>query len=161
MYQPCSSTAATTRREWATAGDDTAHARNSGGLTIDSAAVSLHQIQLSDIVDKMVEVVRTDDFDEWLTKLKDRAGRLRILKRIDRLANGNPGDVKPVGNGVYELRLDVGPGYRVYYAQDGDVLILLLCGGDKSTQQNDIGKAHRLADEWRRDMREASDGQDE
>ena len=97
MYQPCSSTAATTRREWATAGDDTAHARNSGGLAIDSAAVSLHQIQLSDIVDTMVEVVRTDDFDEWLTKLKDRAGRLRILKRIDRLANGNPGDVKPVG----------------------------------------------------------------
>jgi len=56
----------------------------------------------------MVEVVRTDDFDDWITKLKDRAGRLRILKRIDRLANGNPGDVKPVGNGVSELRLDVG-----------------------------------------------------
>ncbi len=102
----------------------------------------------------MVEVVRTDDFDEWLTKLKDRAGRLRILQRIDRLANGNPGDVKPVGNGVLELRLDVGPGYRVYYIQDGDVLILLLCGGDKSTQQKDIAKAHRLADEWRADMKE-------
>ena len=109
----------------------------------------------------MVEVVRTDDFDEWLTKLKDRAGRLRILKRIDRLANGNPGDVKPVGNGVSELRLDVGPGYRVYYAQHGDVLILLLCGGDKSSQQKDIGKAHRLADEWRSDMKEASDEQDD
>lgn len=108
----------------------------------------------------MVEVVRTDDFDEWLTKLKDRAGRLRILKRIDRLANGNPGDVKPVGNGVSELRLDVGPGYRVYYAQGSGVLILLLCGGDKSSQQKDIDK-HRLADEWRRDMKEASDGQDE
>lgn len=161
MYQPCSSTAATSQREWATAGDGTAHARNSGGLAIDSAATSLHQIQLSDIVDTMVEVVRTDDFDEWLTKLKDRAGRLRILKRIDRLANGNPGDVKPVGNGVSELRLDVGPGYRVYYAQHGDVLILLLCGGDKSTQQKDIDKAHRLADEWRRDTKEASDEQDE
>ena len=57
----------------------------------------------------MIEVVRTDDFDEWITKLKDKAGRLRILKRIDRLANGNPGDVQPVGNGVSELRLDVGP----------------------------------------------------
>jgi putative addiction module killer protein len=105
----------------------------------------------------MVEVIRTDDFDEWLTKLKDRAGRLRILKRIDRLANGNPGDVKSVGNGVLELRLDVGPGYRVYYAHDGDALVLLLSGGDKSTQQNDIDKAHRLADQWRADMKEARD----
>ena len=109
----------------------------------------------------MIEVVRTDDFDKWLTKLKDRAGRLRILKRIDRLANGNPGDVKPVGKGVSELRLDVGPGYRVYYLQDGDVLILLLCGGDKSTQQNDIDRAHRLADEWRSDMKEAGDDRNE
>ena len=105
----------------------------------------------------MIEVVRTDDFDKWLTELKDRAGRLRILKRIDRLVNGNPGDVKPVGSGVSELRLDVGPGYRVYYVQDGDVLILLLCGGDKSNQQKDIDKAHRLANEWRSDMKEASD----
>ena len=102
----------------------------------------------------MVEVVRTDEFDEWIRRLKDRAGRLRILKRIDRLANGNPGDVKPVGNGVSELRIDVGPGYRVYYLQDGDVLILLLCGGDKSTQQKDIDKAQRLADEWRADMKQ-------
>ncbi len=109
----------------------------------------------------MVQVVRTDDFHEWLTQLKDRAGRLRILKRIDRLANGNPGDVKPVGNGVSELRLDVGPGYRVYYIQDGEVLILLLCGGDKSTQQKDIDKAHRLANGWRADMREASNERQE
>ena len=110
----------------------------------------------------MVEVVRTDEFDEWITKLKDKAGRLRILKRLDRLANGNPGDVKPVGDGVSELRLDVGPGYRVYYIQDGDVLVLLLCGGDKSTQQRDIDKAHRLADEWRADMKEErSDEYDE
>jgi putative addiction module killer protein len=111
----------------------------------------------------MVEVVRTDEFDEWIRKLKDRAGRLRILKRIDRLAaTGNPGDVKPVGNGVFELRLDVGPGYRVYYLQDGDVLILLLCGGDKSTQQKDIDKSHQLADEWRADMqKERGDEQHE
>jgi putative addiction module killer protein len=100
----------------------------------------------------MVEVVRTEDFDQWLTKLKDKAGRLRILKRIDRLVNGNPGDVKLVGSGVSELRLDVGPGYRVYYLRDGDVLILLLCGGEKSTQQNDIDKAHRLAEQWRNDI---------
>ena len=109
----------------------------------------------------MVEVIRTDDFDGWLTKLKDRAGRLRILKRVDRLATGNPGDVKLVGNGVLELRLDVGPGYRVYYAHDGDVLVLLLCSGDKSTQQNDIDKAHRLAVQWRADIKEASDERQE
>ncbi len=72
---------------------------------------------------------------------------MRILKRIDRRANGNPGDVKPVGQGVSELRLTYGPGYRVYYLQEADRLILLLCGGDKSTQQKDIEKARRLADE--------------
>jgi putative addiction module killer protein len=105
----------------------------------------------------MVEVIKTADFDEWLTKLRDRAGRLRILQRIDRLANGNPGDAKSVGDGVLELRLDVGPGYRVYYARHGDVLILLLCGGDKSTQQSDIDKAHRLAEQWRTDIKGASD----
>jgi len=87
---------------------------------------------------------------------------LRILKRIDRLANGNPGDVKPVGQGVSELRLTYGPGYRVYYLQEADRLILLLCGGDKPTQQKDIEKAHRLADEWRadKDQEEASDDQE-
>ena len=93
----------------------------------------------------------TEDFDKWLRKLRDRAGRLRILERIDRLANGNPGDVHPVGQGISELRLTYGPGYRVYYLQDGDTLILLLVGGDKSTQQKDIGKAHELADEWHAD----------
>jgi putative addiction module killer protein len=97
----------------------------------------------------MVDVVSTDDFDKWLRKLKDKQGKLRILERVDRLANGNPGDVKPVGQGVSELRLTYGPGYRVYYLQDGEILILLLCGGDKSTQQKDIEKAHELAAEWR------------
>lgn len=100
----------------------------------------------------MVEVVRTDDFDAWLRKLKDRTGRLRVLERLDRLAHGNPGDVKPVGHGVSELRLSYGPGYRVYYLSDGPTLVLLLCGGDKSTQQRDVDKAHRLAQEWRDDQ---------
>lgn len=99
----------------------------------------------------MIEILTTEDFDKWLRKLKDRGGRLRILERIDRLANGNPGDVKPVGQGISELRLTYGPGYRVYYLRDGDTLILLLVGGDKSTQQNDISKAHELADEWHAD----------
>lgn len=96
----------------------------------------------------MAEVFSTNDFDQWLRKLKDRQGRLRILSRIDRLTRGNPGDVKPVGRGVLELRLTYGPGYRIYYAQRGNRLILLLCGGDKSTQQSDITKAHLLAAEW-------------
>lgn len=88
------------------------------------------------------------DFDRWLRRLKDKQGRLRILARIDRLAHGNPGDTKSVGQGVSELRLSVGPGYRVYYTQRGNRVVLLLCGGDKSTQHNDIATAHRLAAEW-------------
>jgi len=101
----------------------------------------------------MIEVVRTDEFEAWLEKLKDTRGKLRIVQRIDRLSAGNPGDVGPVGKGVSELRLNVGPGYRVYYLQDGDTLVLLLCGGDKSTQQKDIEKAHELAEEWRADKK--------
>ncbi len=97
----------------------------------------------------MVEVVSTVTFDRWLRKLKDRHARLRILERVDRLAHGNPGDAKPVGHGVSELRLTYGPGYRVYYLQAGHRFVLLLCGGDKSTQQKDITQAHQLADEWR------------
>lgn len=104
----------------------------------------------------MIEVVRTDEFDEWIEELKDKVGRRRILSRIDRLAAGNPGDVKPVGQGVSELRLMFGPGYRVYYLQDGDILILLLVGGDKSTQQKDIEMAHGLAETYWAD-KETSD----
>ncbi len=96
----------------------------------------------------MVEILTTQVFDRWLRKLKDRQARPRIVERIDRLTYGNPGDTKPVGQGVWELRLTYGPGYRVSYLQDGDNLVLLLCGGDKSTQQADIDRAHRLADEW-------------
>ena len=101
----------------------------------------------------MIEVVRTVEFESWLTKLRDQRGKQRLLRRIDRLAQGNPGDVRPVGRGLSELRLDVGPGYRVYYLRDGDTLILLLCGGDKSTQRTDIERAHSLAEEWRADKR--------
>lgn len=100
----------------------------------------------------MVRVLRTSQFERWITKLKDERGKLRILRRIDRLANGNPGDVAPIGRGVSELRLDVGPGYRIYFLQEGEVLILLLCGGDKSTQTKDIARAHELASEWRSDQ---------
>jgi putative addiction module killer protein len=97
----------------------------------------------------VVEIVKSATFDQWLRKLKDRRAVARVLVRIDRLAAGNPGDVKPVGSGVSELRINYGPGYRVYYLQEGDQLILLLCGGDKSSQARDIKEAHRVAEEWK------------
>lgn len=99
----------------------------------------------------MVEVLRTAIFDRWLGKLKDRRAVARILVRIDRLALGNPGDVKSVGGGVFELKIDYGPGDRVYFAQREQQLVLLLCGGDKSTQSQDIGTAQSIAAEWRDD----------
>ncbi len=96
----------------------------------------------------MVEVLTTENFDHWLRKLKDKSGRLRILARIERMARGNPGDTKSVGQGVSELRLTIGPGYRIYYTQRGKQIVLLLCGGDKTTQQKDIATALRLAAQW-------------
>lgn len=100
---------------------------------------------------QLIEVVQTDEFESWLERLKDARGKARILRRLDRLAQGNPGDVRPIGKGLSELRVDVGPGYRVYYLRDRERLILLLCGGDKSTQQKDISNAHELAEQWRAD----------
>ena len=97
----------------------------------------------------MVDVVRSSTFDRWLRKLKDRRAAARVLVRVQRLAAGNPGDVKPVGGGISELRIDYGPGYRVYYLHEGDRLILLLCGGDKSSQSADISTAHEIAQQWR------------
>jgi len=86
----------------------------------------------------------TEIFDQWLRNLRDRQGRARILARLESVQLGNLGDVKPVGDGVREMRLDVGPGYRVYFSQRGRVLLLLLCGGDKSTQARDIARARRI-----------------
>lgn len=85
----------------------------------------------------MIEMIRSSLFDGWLTGLLDRRAKMRIVARLDRLAVGNPGDVKPVGSGISELRINYGPGYRVYYMTRGKVLIVLLCGGDKSTQDAD------------------------
>lgn len=99
----------------------------------------------------MVEVVKSATFDRWLRKLKDRRAAARVQVRIDRLAQGNPGDVKPVGNRISELRIDYGPGYRIYYLHDdADRIVVLLCGGDKSTQRKDIEQANGLAADWRR-----------
>ena len=93
----------------------------------------------------MIEIRKTDVYAKWLDGLLDVRGRARILARVERLASGNPGDVGPVGEGVSELRIDYGPGYRVYYQQQGREVIILLAGGDKSTQGRDIKTALRLA----------------
>lgn len=95
----------------------------------------------------MLSIRLTDDFRIWLKGLKDKVGAARIVARLDRLAAGNPGDVKPVGQGVSELRIPHGPGYRVYFVQRGSVLIIVLCGGDKGTQGRDIQRAHKIAAE--------------
>jgi putative addiction module killer protein len=93
----------------------------------------------------MTEIRKTDAFAKWLDALNDIRARARVLARIERLATGNPGDVAPVGEGVSELRIDCGPGYRVYYKQFGESLVILLSGGDKGSQTKDIKTALRLA----------------
>lgn len=95
----------------------------------------------------MIEVRQTEAFSKWLMGLRDLRARARIQARIDRLESGNMGDVKLVGEGVSEMRIDYGPGYRVYFIQRGTELIILLAGGDKSSQSRDIRKALGLAAE--------------
>jgi len=91
------------------------------------------------------EIRKTDTYARWLDSLRDIHARARVLVRVERLAAGNPGDVKPVGEGVSELRIDYGPGYRVYFTMRGRNVIILLAGGDKRTQATDIKTALRLA----------------
>ena len=93
----------------------------------------------------MFEVRKTDHYAKWLDSLRDVRVRARVLVRVERLAAGNPGDVRPVGEGVSELRIDYGPGYRVYFKKQGRAIVVLLAGGDKRTQSRDIEKALRLA----------------
>jgi putative addiction module killer protein len=93
----------------------------------------------------MVEIRQTDTYTDWFAALRDRQARARIDIRIRRLSLGNPSDVKPVGEGVSELRIDYGPGYRVYFVQRGKTLVVLLAGGDKRTQDSDIKTALELA----------------
>jgi putative addiction module killer protein len=95
----------------------------------------------------MTEVRQTDVFVDWFARLRDREARARITVRIRRLSLGNPGDVRPVGSGVSELRIDHGPGYRLYFIGHGGVVVVLLCGGDKRTQNRDIKRAVELARE--------------
>jgi len=92
----------------------------------------------------MIKVRSSDVFDKWIAKLRDHRARQRIIARVKRLAEGNPGDVKPVGEGISELRIHYGQGYRVYYKDTGKEIIILLCGGDKTSQQADIAKAKEI-----------------
>ena len=95
----------------------------------------------------MFEIRKTDVFARWIDSLKDLKGRSRVLARLDRLADGPFGDTKAVGNGVAELRIHHGPGYRVYFTKRRQTLVVLLCGGKKSSQSKDIQRAVRLAEE--------------
>jgi putative addiction module killer protein len=92
----------------------------------------------------MVEIRKTEMFAKWINALRDVNAKARVLVRIERLAAGNAGDVKPVGEGVSEMRIDYGPGYRVYFTKRGSEVIILLAGGDKSSQSGDIKTALRL-----------------
>ena len=93
----------------------------------------------------MTRIRRSSVFIKWLKKLRDPQARTRIVARIKRLENGNPGDVEPAGKGISEMRIDYGPGYRVYYKDTGKEIIILLCGGDKTTQDADIANAKKIA----------------
>lgn len=96
----------------------------------------------------MIEIKQTGTFLKWRTRLRDERVRALIASRLDRLAFGHAGDVVPIGHGISELRIHYGPGYRIYFHKRGDTIIVLLCGGNKSTQASDIKTAKRLADEW-------------
>lgn len=101
----------------------------------------------------MIDVSKTDEFDHWLLRLKNPIAKAKIISRIQRLAVGNSGDTAPVGEGVGELRVHTGPGYRVYYKQTNTRSVVLLCGGDKATQDKDIKKAKQLAASFEKDDR--------
>jgi putative addiction module killer protein len=93
----------------------------------------------------MIEIRETETYKHWFASLRDRKAKARIDIRIRRLSEGNPGDVKPVGKGVSELRINYGPGYRVYFIERGETLVILLAGGDKKTQEKDIKVSLELA----------------
>lgn len=116
-----------------------AHTRRGAQISIADGVV------LSTRQSYMIEVRQTAGFVAWLDRLRDREARARIMTRIRRLSLGNPGDVKPVGGGVSEMRIDYGPGYRVYFVRRGLEVVLLLCGGDKRTQSQDIAHAIETA----------------
>jgi putative addiction module killer protein len=95
----------------------------------------------------MIEIRETDTYKKWFDSLNDKMAKARIDIRIKRVSLGNFGDVEPVGKGVSELKIDYGAGYRVYFVKQENIIVILLCGGDKSTQKKDIQKAHKLSQE--------------
>ena len=95
-----------------------------------------------------IDLKQTETFRKWRLRLKDERAKAMIASRLDRLAYGHAGDAEPIGQGISELRIHYGPGYRVYFQRRGDTIIVLLCGGDKSTQTKDINAAKLLAKEW-------------
>ena len=97
----------------------------------------------------MFQILRSSDFDRWLRSLRDHKAKARVLARLRSATLGNFGDCKPVGAGISEMRVRVGPGYRIYYMRAGDVIYVLLTGGDKSSQQIDIARAKSLASAWK------------
>ena len=97
----------------------------------------------------MIKLLRSEEFDRWLRKLRDERAVARVQARLLRLFLGNAGDAKPVGEGVSEMRIDYGPGYRIYFKRRGEELILLLIGGDKQTQDADINLAKAIAASWK------------
>lgn len=97
----------------------------------------------------MFEIIISEPFEQWLKGLRDRRAAARVQVRLDRLALGNFGDAKVVGGGVSELRIDYGPGYRLYFMRAGQVVVVMLCGGDKTTQKQDIEAAQMFAKQWK------------
>jgi putative addiction module killer protein len=114
---------------------------------IKATDILLAVMYLMGYINAVMEIRQTERYAQWFASLRDRQARARIDVRIRRLSLGNPGDVKPAGGGVSELRLDYGPGYRIYFTQRGQTLVILLAGGDKRTQDQDIKTARELAQE--------------
>ena len=106
---------------------------------------SLDSVYVITYVISMKDIRRTGEFIQWFQQLRDSRAKYRIYKRVERLAEGNPGDVKPAGEGISEMRIDYGPGYRIYFKDTGREIIILLCGGDKRTQEADIAEAKKIA----------------
>ena len=100
---------------------------------------------------RIVNLIESDEFQHWIRGLRDESARNRIGARLARLRRGHMGDVRPVGDGVSEMRINYGPGYRIYFVREGMTIVVLLCGGDKDSQTRDIRRAKRLAAEWRAD----------
>lgn len=125
------------------------HANQAG----DRRKATLSQKLLTIVANRRLVCIRkkrkSDVFEEWIDNLRDRAGAAQVLRRIARLERGNPGRVAPVGEGVSEPKIDFGPGYRVYFGRRGEELVIILGGGDKSSQDRDIKAAKKLWDEWK------------